>query len=92
VERGIVEIRLPGLIRFSVRERNLNLMCTECKVGEEDSAEFERERALSVPKGAGRRVLYKTGMHFRRWFCRGRPLFGRAGLRFIRYSDCRDAQ
>jgi len=39
---------------------------------------WKGQTALSVPKNAGRRVLYETAMRCRHWFCRGRPSF-RAG-------------
>ena len=36
-------------------------------------SQFEREHALSVPKSAGRRDLYKSVTRWSEWFGRGRP-------------------
>jgi hypothetical protein len=44
--------------------------------------QFEKRRALSVPKNTGRRGLYKT--LFASSSCRGRPFLGWAAVRSLR--------
>jgi len=50
---------------------------TRCQLGSLQSGDSGKKSALSVPKDAGRRVLYKTSLNG------GRPFFGRASVRSL---------
>src|SRR5882762_10215795 len=66
---------------FYLAETRTFLLCVDTEFAGRVVTLFEKKCALSAPKNAGRRVLYKTVLVVGDWSCRGRPFLGRAAVR-----------